>query len=267
MRSSPAKEELAASHGPEMVDHRALEIEADRILDVVSKAGLTLRLVGSVAILRRCANHAFLAGSDRIYRDIDFAGRKKEARDIHELLTGLGYVEDREVFVVSEGARAIFGSTANGIHVDIFYEKLDFCHTIALADRLEIDAPTLPLAELLLAKMQIVKINEKDFVDMIALLLEHKLGDSDTDIVNVTRIAKLCAEDWGLWRTTTVNLDKLERFASRHPTLDGGQKARLAAQIGALQRRLEAEPKPLPWRLRARIGERIKWYNDVEEVR
>ena len=250
-----------------MVDHRALETEADRILDVAGKAGLTLRLVGSVAILRRCPNHVVLASSDRVYRDIDFAGRKKEARDLHALLNRLGYVEDREVFVVSEGARAIFGSASNGVHVDVFYEKLDFCHAIPLEDRFKVDAPTLPLAELLLAKLQIVKITEKDFVDMTALLLEHRLGEGDTGTLNVARIAQLCAEDWGLWRTTTMNLEKLQRFAVSHPKLDDGQKARLVAQIAALQLRLDAEPKPLAWRLRARIGERVKWYNDVEEVR
>src|SRR5665648_436586 len=113
-----------------MVDRRALEFEADRILNALGKAGLTVRLVGSMAILRRCPNNAVLASSERAYRDIDFAGRKKEARDIHELLTSLGYVEDREVFVVSEGARAIFASARNGVHVDVFYEKLDFCHAI-----------------------------------------------------------------------------------------------------------------------------------------
>lgn len=262
-----ADNEFAAKNGPNMVDRKALEIEADRILEALSKAGLTLRLVGSMAILRRCPSYASLASSDRVYRDLDFAGRKKEARDVHELLKRLGYVEDREVFVVSEGARAIFASKDNGVHVDIFYEKLDFCHAIPLEDRLQIDALTLPLAELLLGKLQIVKIGEKDLVDMIALLLEHRLGDADEDAINVARIAKLCAEDWGLWRTTTLNLEKLERFASGDPKLDDEQRARLVASADALRRRLDAEPKPLAWRLRARIGERVKWYNDVEEVR
>ena len=262
-----ADNEFAANNGPNMVDHKALEIEADRILDALSDAGLTLRLVGSMAVLRRCPNYAFLASNDRVYRDLDFAGRKKEARNIQELLSRLGYVEDREVFVVSEGARAIFSSASNGVHVDVFYEKLDFCHAIPLEDRLQIDALTLPLAELLLGKLQIVKINEKDLVDMIALLLEHRLGDADEDLINAARIAQLCAEDWGLWRTTTLNLEKLERFASSYPKLDDEKKARLVASVDALRRRLDAEPKPLAWRLRARIGERVKWYNDVEEVR
>jgi len=250
-----------------MVDRKALEIEADRILDALTKAGLTLRLVGSMAILKRCPNHAVLASRERDYRDLDFAGRKKESRDIHELLTRLGYVENREVFVVSEGARAIFASASNGVHLDVFYEKLDFCHAIPLDVRLQIDPATLPLAELLLGKLQIVKITEKDLIDMMALLLEHRLGDRDGDTINVGRIAKLCAEDWGLWRTTTLNLEKLQRFAANSPKLDSEQKARVVASVDELRRRLDAEPKPLAWRLRARIGDRVKWYNDVEEIR
>jgi hypothetical protein len=244
-----------------------LEIEADRIMAVVGEAGLTLRLVGSMAILRRSPSHAALVSSDRIYRDIDFAGRKKEAHEVQEVLTRLGYREDREVFVVSEGARAIFASASNGLHVDIFYDKLDFCHPIVVENRLQVDAPTLPLAELLLGKMQIVKINETDLVDMMALLLEHPFGERDGEILNVGRIAELCAEDWGLWRTSTLNLDKLLRYASTHAQLDEGQKARLNAQVAALLERIDAAPKPLAWRLRARIGDRVKWYNDVEEVR
>ena len=102
---------------------------------------------------------------------------------------------------------------------------------------------------------------------MIALLLEHELGEDDRNRLNAARIAKLCAEDWGLWRTATKNLDKLEPFARGHTKLDAAQKARLVAQVAALHRRLDAEPKSLAWRVRARIGERMKWYNDVEDVR
>ena len=64
-----------------------------------------------------------------------------------------------------------------------------------------------------------------------------------------------------------MNLEKLERFAASRPELNEEQKARLTASVAALRQRLDAEPKPLAWRMRARIGERVKWYNDVEEVR
>jgi hypothetical protein len=241
--------------------------EARRILDAAQEARLTLRLVGSLAVLERCPRYGPLAAQGRVYRDIDFAGYARQARDIQALMSRLGYVEDREVFVLSEGGRAIFENPASGLHVDLFFERLDFCHVIRLNGRLEADAPTLPLAELLLGKMQIVKVNEKDILDAIALLLEHELGESDADRLNVGRIAKLCAEDWGLWRTTTMNLEKVRHLAEGHLGLEPEQRARLTAQIDAIVKRIEAEPKPLAWRMRARIGDRVKWYKDVEEVR
>ena len=243
-----------------------IEAEARRILEGAQQAGLTLRLAGSLAVQRRCPQYGFLAKRDRVYRDIDFAGYGKEARDVRELLARLGYTEDREVFVVTEGGRAIFRNSMIGLHVDVFYEKLDFCHVIPLDGRLEGDSPTLPLSELLLGKMQIVKINEKDIIDAVVLLLEHPLGDGDEETVNVRRIAKLCAEDWGLWRTTTMNLDKVRRFAEARPELGDRQKAEVRCRVDAILARLEAEPKPLGWRLRACVGDRVKWYKDVEEV-
>jgi hypothetical protein len=250
-----------------MTDRELIETEADHILAATSKAGLTLRLTGSIAVQRRCPQYGFIASRNRIYRDIDFAGRAREAREVQNLLTRLGYVEDREVFVVSEGTRSIFERPSGALHVDVFYDKLDFCHVIHLDGRLEADMPTLPLAELLLGKLQIVKISEKDIADATALLLEHPLGESDSEAVNVGRIADLCAQEWGLWRTVTMNLDKIRRFAGDHPHLDEAQRAQVIRQAHALQARLAAEPKPLAWRLRARLGDRVKWYKEVEEVR
>ena len=209
----------------------------------------------------------FLASSDRVYRDLDFAGRKKEARNVQELLSRLGYVEDREVFVVSEGARAIFASASNGVHVDIFYEKLDFCHAIPLADRLQIDTLTLPLAELLLGKLQIVKINEKDLVDMIALLLEHQLGEGDEDTINVARDREVVRGRLGALAHDDDELGEA-RAVCRQPRRSSMKTRKRGCRAReALRQRLDAEPKPLAWRIRARIGERVKWYNDVEEVR
>ncbi len=203
----------------------------------------------------------------RAYTDIDFGGYVKQAQAVSEMLAGLGYTEDREIFVVTEGGRAIFENPANGLHVDIFYEKLDFCHVIKWAGRLEVDSPTLPLAELLLEKMQIVKINEKDLIDTIMLLLEHPLGHTDAEVINMARVAKLCADEWGLWRTTRMNLNKVKQLAQAYPQLAADQKARVGAQVDAALQRLDAEPKPMAWRLRDRVGDRVKWYKDVDEVK
>jgi hypothetical protein len=249
-----------------MADLKTIEAEAERILGATASAGLTLRLVGSLAVLKRCPQFGFLASRDRVYRDIDLAGYAGEARAVQEQLIRLGYVENREVFVVAEGSRAIFEHASNGLHVDVFYDKLDFCHVISLTGRLEADSPTVPLAELLLGKMQIVRISQKDIIDSIVLLLEHPLGEADRESVNAGRIARLCARDWGLWRTATMNLDKVRRAAEAYSQFNSEQKVLIAVQLDALLARIGAERKSLAWRLRAFVGDRIKWYKDVEEV-
>jgi hypothetical protein len=116
-------------------------------------------------------------------------------------------------------------------------------------------------------KMQIVRINEKDVIDTIMLLLEHPLGDHDKETINIGWVARLCAADWGLWRTMTMNLDKVQKLAMGYAQLSDAHKQFVVAQVTAALRRIEAEPKPMAWRLRARVGDRVKWYKDVEEVK
>jgi hypothetical protein len=193
----------------------------------------------------------------RAYTDIDFAGYKKQAKEIKVLMAGLGYIEDREVFIVSEGDRSIFNNPDTGLHVDVFYDKLDFCHLISWNGRLEVDSPTIPLAEMVLEKMQIVKISEKDVIDTIMLLIEHPLGDSDHETINIGRIAQLCAKDWGLWRTTTMNLEKVRQLAHGYDQLSGEQKGQVESQVKAAMARIEAEPKSTAWKLRSRVGDRV----------
>ncbi len=248
-------------------ERERFEGEVRRIVAAGNDAGMTLRVLGSLAFQTHCSRFGYLqAAMGRAYTDIDFAGYSREAVGIRALMAGLGYREDREVFVVSEGGRAIFENPTNRLHVDVFYEKLDFCHVIPWGGRLEADTPTIPLAEMLLEKMQIVQINEKDVIDTIMLLLEHPLGETDSETINMARVAKLCAEDWGLWRTTTMNLEKVRTLAQAYSQLESSQKADVAAQVAGALARIEAEPKPVAWRLRARVGDRVKWYKDVEEV-
>ncbi len=243
------------------------ENELKRILRASEEAGIMLRVIGSLAFQMHCPTYGNLQQAlGRVYTDIDFAAYRKQSKAIQALMAGLGYVENREVFIVSEGDRAIYNHTSSDLHVDIFYDKLDFSHTISWNGRLEVDAPTIPLAEMLLEKMQIVKINEKDVIDTIMLLLEHPLGDSDNEVINIARVAKLCSNDWGLWRTTTMNLDKVKQLAQSYPQLTDEQKARVASQVNLALQRLEEEPKSTAWRLRSRVGDRIKWYKDVDEV-
>jgi hypothetical protein len=242
------------------------ENELKRILKASDETGIILRVIGSLAFQMHCQKFGYLqAIMGRAYTDIDFAAYHKQSKEIRVLMAGLGYQENHEVFIVSEGNRAIFQRLDVGLHIDVFYEKLDFCHVINWKDRLEVDHPSIPLAEMLLEKMQIVQINEKDIIDTIMLLLEHPLGEQDNEIINIQRVAFLCSTDWGLWRTTTMNLEKVRQLAQRYQQLSNEQKEMIDSQVNAALGRINQEPKSLAWRLRARVGDRVKWYKDVDE--
>jgi len=254
-------------HEQDRSEREKFENELKAILKASEERGILLRVIGSLAFQMHCPQFGYLQQAmGRAYTDIDFGAYSRQAKQIAELMTSMGYVEHREVYIGSEGERAIFDKPGTGLHVDVFYEKLDFCHTIYWKDRLEVDSPTIPLAELLLEKMQIVEINEKDIIDTIMLLLEHSLGDVDNETINIKLVTQLCANDWGLWRTTTMNLDKVKQLAHHYTQLTPEQKEKVESQVIEILARVNGEPKPLAWRLRDRVGDRVKWYKEVDEV-
>ncbi len=243
------------------------ENELKRILKASEGAGVLMRVIGSLAFQMHCPKFGYLQQAmGRAYTDLDFAAYAKQQKQIQTLMGQLGYVDNQEIFIVSGGERSIFDRAEIGLHVDIFWEKLDFCHIVRWTGRLEVDSPSIPLAELLLEKMQIVQINEKDIIDTIMLLLEHPLGDSDHETINIKRVAELCAGDWGLWRTTTMNLGKVRAITQGYEQLTPEQKNTVEAQVQKALTRIDQEPKSMAWRLRARVGDRVKWYKEVDEV-
>jgi len=228
---------------------------------------ILLRLLGALAFRTHCPKFAYMQEKlGRTFTDIDFASYAKQSSKISELFLALGYEEDFMVSRLFGKNRLLFHDNNNKRHCDVFLDKLEFCHDVPFEDRLEADHPTVPLAELLLEKMQIIKLNEKDVIDTIMLLREHQIGDGDQETINATRIAGLCAGDWGLWKTVTTNLQRVEEFSSTREQLTSEDKADVGSKIKNLQKRIEDEPKTTRWKLRARIGEKSKWYRDVEEL-
>lgn len=248
-------------------DREAFEREALRIVNAARDAGVQLRLLGALAFKVHCPQFGYLqAELGRIYTDIDFAAYRSESKNVVRFFTTIGYDEDREVNTYFGGSRLIFHNDETGLHTDVFIDKLDFCHEIPWNGRLEVDFPTLPLAELLLEKMQIVKINEKDVIDTIMLLREHPVGQVDEETINAKRVAQLCAAEWGLWRTVNMNLDKIRQLMLGYEALTDEDREIVNQRIDTLLEVVEAEPKPFSWKIRAKVGDKKKWYKDVEEV-
>jgi hypothetical protein len=214
-----------------------------------------LRLLGGVAVRLRCS------GPDREFKDLDLATSKKASGDAQDLLRRLGYDPHVGFNAMNARERLLFFDEAHGRQVDVFVGSFRMCHEIPLEGRLEIDERTVPLAELLLTKLQIIELNEKDVRDTVVLLDEHDVTDDDSGL-NGARVAELCAQDWGLWRTITNNL----RDVAVHLEGYDVDRGRVARRLGALQERIDAADKSRGWRLRAKVGERKRWYDLPEEV-
>jgi hypothetical protein len=240
------------------------EAEARRLAEGIQAAGLPVRLLGGLAILLHAPAGMHPALS-RSYADIDLVCRRKSGRDTSRFLVSAGY-EANERFNAMNGAeRMIFYDRPKARHVDVFVGSFRMCHALPLADRIERDAPTLPPAELLLTKLQVVQLNVKDANDMIALLLDHDVAEHDDDAINAAYIAQLLAGDWGLWRTSRGSLERMRESVAQSG-LSAEEQARVQDRAARLWERVESEPKGLRWRSRARIGESKRWYDEPDEI-
>ena len=239
--------------------------EAERIISTAESQNITLRLLGGTAIGIRCpsAKHRAVA---RTYPDIDLVGHKKQARAIRKFFSTMGY-EDNKMFNALRGSsRLMFFDIPNKRRIDIFLDYFDMCHKFDLRDRLTIDPKTLSLADLLATKLQVVKTNEKDIKDMVALLLDHEVGTSDQpETVNGMRLAKLCAEDWGIYKTFTSVLAKILVVMDQFQ-LSPDEKKLVKDRIEQITKLIEDEPKSLKWKMRARVGEKSVWYKMPEDL-
>lgn len=237
-----------------------VEAEARRLIGIADSAGIDMRLIGGLAIRVHCAEGALGAG--RTYSDIDLVAGS--GLPVVERVMGSADYEPFTRFNALHGhSRAIFYGPDDRLKVDVFLGSFSMCHTLPLRERLAVDTLTVPLAELLLTKLQIVELNEKDLLDLCALLAEHPVGDGDEETVDGERVAALCSRDWGLEHTVVRNLERLDGELER---LRPDAAAVVRERIGALRERIDAHPKTRKWRMRALVGERVPWYEEPDEV-
>jgi hypothetical protein len=245
------------------------EIQADvveegrRLIGVAEATGVPMRLLGGVAVRVRASG--WLPSSlEREYKDIDLATTRKGSGAVAKMLKETGYEPHVGFNAMNARERLLFYDEPNRRQLDVFVSSFRMCHEIPLEQRLTVNAATVPLAELLLTKLQIIELNEKDVRDTVALFHEHEVTGDDSG-VNGSRVAELCGSDWGLWRTITANLDNVRAHLDRY-ALRPDENALVGSRIDEIQERIEAAPKSRAWRLRARVGDRVKWYETPEEV-
>lgn len=252
--------------GPTLRDPLA---EALRIIRLADGAGLLVRLMGGLSFHARCPE--WTARIERERRDIDLATRSKDRKTLTMIMESQGYNGDRHYNALYGHKQLYFVDQARGRPVDVLVDRLEMCHRFEFAERLVVDSPTVPLAEMLLSKLQIAQTNRKDILDALALLAEYPIGSGDAGTISAARITSLTSTDWGWWRTVTGNLDKLrllfetevqpgELDFRRPPRFD------VVAQLARLRAAIDAAPKSARWRIRAQVGERVQWFEEPEEV-
>jgi hypothetical protein len=262
--------------------------ESENIVNEAKKEGLTLRILGGLAIAMHCKNQAdfakklartgtgVVAGQE--YSDIDFVAYRKHRDKLKELFSKIGYVKRRATLSSAASERQIYYHPKGWFYVDVFFDQLLVAnHPIDFRGRLELDYPTITATDMLLEKVQMWEaFGVKDLKDCLLLLLSHDVKEgTDEEAINASYMAKLLAQDWGFWYTVTTNLQNIKRFVTELDKL--GAEAKIAPEavseeersdismkIDALVRKMETEPKSFGWKMRAKVGTKKQWYCHVE---
>jgi len=272
----------------EIVPTEVFVSESQEIIEKAKEEGIILRVLGGLSIAIHCQEHREFAkklgriGTGAVegqeYSDIDFVSYRNHREKIKEFFAKLGYVKRRATLSSAASERQIYYHPKGWFYIDVFFDQLLVAnHPIDFRRRLELDYPTITVTDMLLEKIQIWEaFSAKDLKDCLLLLMAHDVKErGEKESIDASYIAKLLAQDWGFWYTATTNLQKLKKFTSEIDKLGpevqidpkqikDKERSSLIEKIEALLERIDKEPKPFGWKMRAKIGEKKKWYNPVE---
>jgi hypothetical protein len=240
--------------------------EGKRITEAAQQKGIYLRVMGPLALhyyfMDKIDLYARLERlGDRYFTDIDYAAYGKTRKHLMDFFKTMGYECDLATMAMTGKTRHIyFGGKVPMI--DVFIDELNYCHKVTFENRLDKDPYSIALADILLQKLQIWEINDKDYKDIEFLFIVSEFGDDDERKINQSYIAKRFADDWGFWYTATTNLDRLKQHVDTVAALTDDEKAKVKQMADHLRARIDAEPKTKGWEKRAKKGTKKIWYNE-----
>jgi len=243
--------------------------EGRHLTEEAQKQGIVLRVMGPIALHYYFPDYVDLylrmeRLGERVFTDIDYAAYGKQRSKLVPFFESHGYELEKRAAMISGGSRLIFFSSIIPM-IDVFFDKLDYNHPIDYRNRLEIHPYCVSLADLMLQKLQIVQINDKDLKDAMLLLLAAPISDTDTDAINTKYIAKLFSEDWGFYYTATSNLRKIKAAMAGVKALTDDQRASITEKVDYFLKFIEDTPKSGKWRNRAKTGTSKPWYQEVSD--
>lgn len=244
-----------------------IQAEAEELVASATEQGMTVRVVGSTGIRMHCTQAlSAMDDVDRPPKDLDVVVRSGDRNGLRSMLEARGYVVDRDLLVAMEGRRFAFRHDGLDLDLDVFVERLQFCHTIELAGRWERHSTTIPIEDLLLQKLQVHELTGSDAIDAAIVLATHEVGSAgDQERIDRDYVAGVLAGDWGFHRDATANLDRVREAAGALVPLSPERVRRVNDAAAALGDAIQGARKGMGWRMRARVGERMQWWEDVSE--
>jgi len=242
-----------------------IEVEMHRLVSAARERSILMRVLGGLGIkVHRTTDHPAFA---REYGDLDFVVAGKQRREFEVFMPEVGYSPHKQFNLLNGSERQIYYHNETEMKIDIFVDTFSMCHKVPLVGRLHLHPITIPLAELFLTKVQIAQLNRKDALDIASLLLYAETGSDDEEKINLKRIAQLCGADWGLYKTTSINLKRVEEIVSEEQIhLTEAERGLIKQRVSEIQQTFETMPKSLAWQMRDKVGTRVRWYEEVEEV-
>ena len=241
--------------------------EATGLVRGAAEAGHQLKILGGLGVRVLCPD---FPPRLRAGQDIDLACLGKNRRKVAAHLESAGCEPDRR-FNNLNGDRQMYFTAPSGRPIDLMVDRLSMCHTLEFKPSFDSPSMTLDPADLLLSKLQIVELNAKDAHDIFHLLsgvrVGHDANPGSRPFIDPGRFGSVLSGDWGWWRTVTDNLNKLPLLVADNPDLVPPEPrhdvVRTAERLVELA---DATPKSIKWKTRARVGERMRWYELPEEV-
>ena len=242
-----------------------VEEEAERIVRSAAQCGVTLRLMGGLAVRFHC--HGRHSAHLREHSDIDLFGLSEQYKGILAIFRQLGYIPNSEFNAWNGHTRLEFLRGEHQKNVDVFLDKFGMEHTLDFRSRLGLDDLTIPITDLLLTKLQIARFEAKDARDVVAILEDHELGHGDDrETINLDYLCNLCSRDWGLYRSVMDNIDSVKEFVRQDVPIITSPEA-LTQKAETIRRTLVTTRKEPRWIARSIIGDKVQWYNEVEAGR
>lgn len=243
--------------------------EARRLTEVGEKDGVILRVMGPIALHFYFPYYVDLYRKmerlgERVFTDIDYASYGKCRGRIVPFFERQNYTLEKRAAMLSGNTRHIYFNERIPM-IDVFFDKLAYNHPIDYKGRLEIHPYCVSLTDLLLQKLQIVHINDKDLKDGMLLLLAAEVGGTDKDMINANYVAKIMSEDWGFYYTSTMNLEKIKSASGDVQVLTDQQRSTIAKNADKIIQTIDLYPKSGKWKSRAKVGTKKPWYNEVSD--